>query len=157
MILLAWKFIKFDRSKSIGIVTAIVISIFLIGQQLGLLGFLMGLMGNLVSNANINERDIWVIENQTENVNVLNRIDQRYVQELRSIEGVAQTYPRNLPAPGRRQTLYILLRVEQSPVFLINSRLRLFTAALNSSCPYRAITVKGAPSPEVTEPFCRVP
>lgn len=93
MLLLAWKFIKFDRSKSIGIITAIVISIFLIGQQLGLLGFLMGLMGNLVSNANITERDIWVIENQTENVNVLNRIDQRYVQELRSIKGVEQTYP----------------------------------------------------------------
>src|SRR5690606_32065375 len=39
------------------------------------------------------DRDIWVIENQTENVNVLNRIDQRYVQEIRSIKGVEQTYP----------------------------------------------------------------
>ena len=39
------------------------------------------------------------------------------------------TTPRDLPAPGRRQTLYVVLRLQQSPVFLINSRLDLFTAA----------------------------
>jgi putative ABC transport system permease protein len=93
MLKLAWKFIKFDRSKSIGIITAIVISIFLIGQQLSLLFFLMGLMGNLVDNSNVTERDLWVIENQTLNVNSLNNIDQRYVQQLRSIEGVEHTFP----------------------------------------------------------------
>src|SRR5690606_27560924 len=92
MLKLAWKFIKFDRAKSIGIVTAIVISIFLIGQQVGLLLFLMGLMGNLSGNANVTDRDIWVIESQTENVNTLNKIDQRYVQQLRSIPGVEQSY-----------------------------------------------------------------
>ncbi|HLT65318.1 MAG TPA: hypothetical protein VKZ80_03100, partial [Flavobacterium sp.] len=85
MIQLAWKFIRFDRAKSIGIITAIVISIFLIGQQVGLLLFLMGLMGNLVGNANVNEQDIWIIESQTLNANTLNKIDQRYVQQLRSI------------------------------------------------------------------------
>src|SRR5690554_6056802 len=93
MLKLAWKFIKFDRSKSIGVITAIVISIFLIGQQLSLLFFLMGLMGNLVDNSNSSDRDIWVIENQTLNVNSLNNIDQRYVQQLRSIEGVEHTFP----------------------------------------------------------------
>lgn len=93
MLKLAWKFIKFDRSKSIGVITAIVISIFLIGQQLSLLFFLMGLMGNLVDNSNSLDRDIWVIENQTLNVNSLNNIDQRYVQQLRSIDGVEQTFP----------------------------------------------------------------
>lgn len=92
MFKLAWKFIKYDKAKSIGIVTAIVISIFLIGQQVGLLLFLMGLMGNLVGNANITERDVWVIESQTENANTLNKIDQRYVQQLRSIDGVANSY-----------------------------------------------------------------
>jgi putative ABC transport system permease protein len=89
---LAWKFIKYDRAKSVGIITAIVISIFLIGQQVGLLLFLMVLMGNLVGNANVNEKDIWVIESQTANANTLNKIDQRYVQQLKSIPGVAQTY-----------------------------------------------------------------
>lgn len=92
MFKLAWKFIKFDKAKSIGIVTAIVISIFLIGQQVGLLLFLMGLMGNLVGNANVTERDVWVIESQTENANTLNKIDQRYVQQLRSIKGVQNSH-----------------------------------------------------------------
>jgi len=92
MFKLAWKFIRFDRAKSVGIVTAIVISIFLIGQQIGLLLFLMGLMGNLVGNANVTANDIWVIESQTVNANTLNKIDQRYVQELRSIPDVMQTY-----------------------------------------------------------------
>ena len=38
------------------------------------------------------------------------------------------TSPLNLPAPGRRQTLYILCTSLQSPVFLVNSRHPLFTA-----------------------------
>src|SRR5690606_32392534 len=92
MLGLAWKFIKYDKAKSIGIITAIVISIFLIGQQVGLLLFLMGLMGNLVGNANVSDKDIWVIESQTVNANTLNKIDQRYVQQLKSINGVDQTF-----------------------------------------------------------------
>ena len=43
------------------------------------------------------------------------------------------TPPRNLPAPGRRQTLYVALRLEQSPVFLVNSRLGRFTATPRGS------------------------
>ena len=39
------------------------------------------------------------------------------------------TAPRDLPAPGRRQTLCVALRLGQSPVFLINSRLDLFAVA----------------------------
>ena len=58
------------------------------------------------------------------------------------------TTPRDLPAPGRRQTLYVVLRLQQSPVFLINSRLDLFTAAY--------LTI-GDLSPEVTGLFCLVP
>ncbi len=38
------------------------------------------------------------------------------------------TPPFNLPAPGRRQTLYIASFALQSPVFLVNSRLGHFTA-----------------------------
>ena len=37
----------------------------------------------------------------------------------------------NLLAPGRRQALYIPLRVKQSPVFLLNSRSGQVTAAIN--------------------------
>ena len=38
------------------------------------------------------------------------------------------TSPFNLPAPGRRQTLYVVLLTLQSPVFLVNSRLGLVSA-----------------------------
>jgi len=93
MFALAWKFIRFDKAKSVGIITAIVISIFLIGQQVGLLLFLMGLMGNLVGNANVKDNQIWVIESQTQNANTLTKIDLRYVQQLLSINGIEQAFP----------------------------------------------------------------
>jgi hypothetical protein len=38
------------------------------------------------------------------------------------------TPPFNLPAPGRRHTLYVDFLSLQSAVFLVNSRLMLFTA-----------------------------
>ena len=40
------------------------------------------------------------------------------------------TPPFNLPAPGRRHTLYIDFLSLQSAVFLVNSRLTLFAATL---------------------------
>ena len=39
----------------------------------------------------------------------------------------------NLPAPGRRQTLYVVFATSQSPVFLVNSRYPLLSATPNSS------------------------
>ena len=62
-------------------------------------------------------------------------------------EGI--TSPLNLPAPGRCQALYFISTILQSPVFLINSRLDLFTAA--------TLKAVGDPSPEVTGLFCLVP
>lgn len=93
MLRIAWKFIKFDRSKSIGIVTAIVISVFLIGQQLSLLFFLMKLMGNLVGNAPVSERDVWIIEKQSNNINAVNTMDSRYVTEIASLPFIQHTFP----------------------------------------------------------------
>ena len=43
------------------------------------------------------------------------------------------TPPLDLPAPGRRQTLYVVFVTLQSPVFLVNSRLGLFTATSSGS------------------------
>ena len=43
------------------------------------------------------------------------------------------TPPLNLPAPGRRQTLYFVSFTLQSPMFLVNSRLGQFTATPSSS------------------------
>lgn len=92
MIVTALKFMKFDRPKSIGILVGIVISIFLIGQQLATLRFLTGLMTALIENSNTSPRDIWVIDKVTQNVNVLSRIDSRIAQEIKSIDGVESSH-----------------------------------------------------------------
>ncbi|MFD2969576.1 ABC transporter permease [Sphingobacterium bambusae] len=93
MINLAWKFIRFDRAKSIGVVTAMVISVFLIGQQLSLLAYLMGLMGNLIGNAPVKENQVWIMEAQSKNINAINAIDQRLLQEIASLPVVRSTHP----------------------------------------------------------------
>jgi len=43
------------------------------------------------------------------------------------------TTPLDLLAPGRRQSLYIILRFKQRPVFLLNSRMRLFIESPDKS------------------------
>lgn len=87
------RFIQFDRPKSIGIVVGIVISVFLVGQQLSTVTFIADIMGGLITNSNSESGRIWVIENTSKNVNQITNIDSRLVQEIRSIEGVANTYP----------------------------------------------------------------
>ncbi|WP_406629832.1 ABC transporter permease [Ornithobacterium rhinotracheale] len=89
----AYKFIRFDRAKSIGIITGIVISIFLIGQQLGTLGYLSGLMSGIVRNSNTQIAKIWVVDRRVNNANALNTINYSLVNELKSIPGVQETYP----------------------------------------------------------------
>ena len=66
------------------------------------------------------------------------------------------TNPLNLPAPGRSQTLYVGLSPSQSPVFLVNSRDRLFSATLLGFVCTTTPT-EGTPSSEVTVSICLVP
>ena len=93
MIKTAYKFIKYDKVKSSGILIGIVVSIFLIGQQIGILQFLTGLMGGLVENSRQDIGQIWVTDNITRNANELAKLDESLVNELRSVEGVKNTYP----------------------------------------------------------------
>ncbi len=86
----AFRFIRYDRTKSIGIVIGIIISTFLIGQQLGIFTFLTGLMSSIVDNSNA---PIWVIDNKTKDVNQVGRFDIRYLSEIRSLPGVERAYP----------------------------------------------------------------
>src|SRR5947209_11622404 len=72
-----------------------------------------------------------------------------FSSELRAC---ALTPPFNLPALGRRQPPYVVYTTWRRPVFLVNSRLMLFSATTSGYEPYR-----GAPSPEVTGLICRVP
>src|SRR5699024_12325799 len=50
-----------------------------------------------------------------------------------SASRITRTYPLNLPAPGRCQPLSFACLASQRPVFLIHSRLGLFTAAYSKS------------------------
>lgn len=92
MLRTAFKFMRYDRSKSIGVIIGVVISIFLIGQQIGILSFLTELMGGIVGNANQELGEVWVVDNITRNANELAKLDESLVRAIRSIEGVENTY-----------------------------------------------------------------
>ena len=90
MLKIAWKFIKFDKAKSVGVIVGILISTFLIGQQLGVFFFLSGLMGALATDV---KADIWVVDNKTNDVNQLGRLDVRNLRAVQGIKGVKEAFP----------------------------------------------------------------
>lgn len=90
MLKIAWKFIRFDKAKSIGVIVGILISTFLIGQQLGVFFFLSGLMGALATDVSA---DIWVVDSKTNDVNQLGRIDVRNLRAVQGINGVREAFP----------------------------------------------------------------
>lgn len=93
MLSTAVKFMRFEKSKSIGIIVGIVIAVFLMGQQLSTLGYLTSLMSSIVTHSDPNKADIWVVTEQTDNANNLKSISSSYVNKIRSVRGVAETYP----------------------------------------------------------------
>jgi hypothetical protein len=90
MLRFAFRFISYDKAKSIGVVLGIVISTFLVGQQTGIFLFLTGAMASIVDNT---QTDLWVVDNKTTNVNALGPIDIRIGYQLESIPGVRKAYP----------------------------------------------------------------
>lgn len=90
MLKIAWKFIRFDKAKSIGVIVGILISTFLIGQQLGVFFFLSGLMGALATDV---QADVWVVDSKTNDVNQLGRLDVRNLRAVQGIKGVQEAFP----------------------------------------------------------------
>ena len=86
----ALKFIRFDKAKSIGVVVGIMISTFLIGQQLGVFIFLTNAMKALATNV---KADIWVVDSKTQDVNQLGKMDIRTLRAVQSIAGVKAAFP----------------------------------------------------------------
>ena len=82
-------------------------------------------------------------------------INQGFGSELRHNK-LQLTPPVNLPALGRRQSLYVVFATLQRPVFLVNSRQSHFTAA-PSSLQSKSFTGQSTPSSEVTGLIGRVP
>jgi putative ABC transport system permease protein len=123
MIKTAYKFIKYDKVKSIGVIIGIVVSIFLIGQQIGILRFLTSLMGGLISNSREDITQVWVVDNITRNANELRKLDESLVREIRSIKGVKNTYPIVVSGASVRFS-----NGKISPVIIIGSDPPLFVA-----------------------------
>lgn len=92
MLSTAFKFVRFEKSKSMGILTAIVISIYLIGIELGMFFYLADIIGGIVGNSNPQYAQVFVVKKQTENVNQLSTFDIRWVNQIRSIDGVSDTH-----------------------------------------------------------------
>jgi len=90
MLRFAFRFISYDKPKSIGVILGIIISIFLVGQQTGIFIFLTNAMSALVDNT---QADLWVVDNQTTNVNALGQIDRRIGYQIESLPGVKKAYP----------------------------------------------------------------
>ncbi|MEH0152975.1 ABC transporter permease [Limibacter armeniacum] len=86
----AFSFMVYDKAKLIGILFGIVISVFLIGAQLGLLdGFLEASLGIIKGNTEY----IFVVNEKSESSISLVNVDKRVGYELQSIPGVNKVHP----------------------------------------------------------------
>ncbi|MDP4227130.1 MAG: ABC transporter permease, partial [Bacteroidota bacterium] len=88
----AFKFIRYERAKSLGILLAIIISIYLIGLELGIFFYLSSLIGGIVNNANPEYAQVFVVNKRTNNANQLAPFDTHWVNQLRSVPGVNGAY-----------------------------------------------------------------
>ncbi len=92
MLSTAYKFIRFEKAKSTGILLGIVISIYLIGLELGMFFYLATLVGGVINNSNPEYAQVFVVNKLTNNANILSPFDRRWVNQLRSINGVDDTH-----------------------------------------------------------------
>lgn len=90
MLQTAFKFLLYDKAKALGALLGVIISTFLIGQQAGVFLFLTDTMKELATLA---PGYLWVVDNQTQNVNELGRLDMRVGYEIKSLPGVEQAHP----------------------------------------------------------------
>jgi putative ABC transport system permease protein len=86
----AFQFMKYDIAKSIGIMSGILISVFLIGAQLGVFNSMMGNMKGMAKN---NPEFIWVVNKKSQSAIQLQNIDVRVGRSLQSVQGVQNVYP----------------------------------------------------------------
>lgn len=90
MLRTAFRFMLYDKAKTIGAAVGVIVAIFLIGQQSGIFLFLTNLMDALITNTNA---EVWVVEENVKDVNSLTAIDVRKGNEIRSAKGVMDVWP----------------------------------------------------------------
>ncbi len=81
----AFKFMWYDKAKAFGILFGMILSVFLVGQQVMIC---LALLGSTVSLATFNHQYIWVVSDKSKQVIDLPLIDMRVARELMSIRGV---------------------------------------------------------------------
>ena len=86
----AFKFMWFDKAKMFGILFGMVLSVFLVGQQVMIC---FSLLGSTVSLATYNENYIWVVSPKSKQVTDLPALDMRIGRSLMSVKGVAEVHP----------------------------------------------------------------
>ena len=86
----AYRFIVFDKTKLIGILFGIIVSIFLVGVQLG---YLNNVLDTFLGIARNNGEYIFVVDKKTTSSTSLANIDKRVGYELQSLTGVHKVYP----------------------------------------------------------------
>jgi putative ABC transport system permease protein len=90
MIREAFFFMRYDISKMLGILSGIVISVFLIGNQLGMFNTMLNSMRGMAKD---NTEYIWVVSDKTQASTQLQSLDVRIGRELRSVAGVQAAFP----------------------------------------------------------------
>ncbi len=86
----AFRFMIFDKSKLIGILFGIVISVFLIGAQLGIFDSILDSTTGITKG---NADYIFVVNSKSVSALQLQNIDVRVGYELQSLPGVLKVYP----------------------------------------------------------------
>ncbi|WP_077920931.1 ABC transporter permease [Spirosoma sp. 209] len=85
----AYRFLKYDKAKSIGTVVGITLSVFLVGQQSGVFLFLTNSIINVV---NSNKQYIWLVDESTTDANKTVPLDVRIGRQVTSIAGVRRVH-----------------------------------------------------------------
>ena len=80
----------FDKAKMFGILFGMILSVFLVGQQVMIC---LALLGSTVSLATWNSNYIWVVSDKSKQVIDLPLIDIRIARELMSVKGVKTVNP----------------------------------------------------------------
>jgi putative ABC transport system permease protein len=87
---MAIQFLRFDKAKTAGALAGIMICVYLIGQQLGIFGFVMTSIASLLRD---NMNYIWVVHENSLGANELQAMDVRVEQNVQSMPGVKATHP----------------------------------------------------------------
>lgn len=117
----AYRFLTYDTAKMLGILAGIVMSVVLIGEQLGIFNSMtQNVQGLALKYADY----VWVVSPKTQSVMQMQALDVRVGRELQSIRGVERVYPLVLGAgsakspKGSKAALSFQILGVQSPDYV---------------------------------------